>query len=117
MAKKRAKVDPSLFGGTDLFTKTEPDEKQERERQRQRRRLTRRATYDITPELKDAVSTRATRLGIPASQLAMFLLADSLQRYDAGAVDPKPFLVESNSPRFRNNLAFGDWYWLMGDNE
>ena len=117
MARKRAKVDPALFGETDVFASTEPDERQEQERRRQRRRLVRRATYDITPELKKAIARRATRLGIPASQLAMFFLVDALGRYDAGAIDPHPFLVESDSPRFRNNLALGDWYHLKGDVE
>ncbi|MCI0649938.1 MAG: hypothetical protein L0346_34350 [Chloroflexi bacterium] len=115
MAKKRAKVSLDFGESVDLFAKTGPDERQEREKQRQRERLTRRATYDITPELKTAVERRATRLGIPASQLAMFFLCDALERYDAGEIDPEPYLEESTSPKFRNNLAFGEWYGLKGD--
>jgi hypothetical protein len=74
-----------------------------------------RAAYDITPELKAAVAEQATALGIPASQFAMFLLCDALTRYDAGEIDPTPYLTPSTSPKFRNNLAFGDWYCIEGD--
>lgn len=111
-AKKRAKVDINFGDQVDLFARTEPDTKQEREQQRNRDRLTQRATYDLTPELKEAVVQRATRLGIPASQLAMFLLCDGLRRYDSGEIDPQPYLEESTSPKFRNNLLFDTWYDL-----
>ena len=118
MAKKRAKVDPGLFGSaaSDLFASTEPNPKKEKERRRNRERIPKRATYDITEPLKTAVAQRATRLGIPASQFAMFLLCDALRRYDAGETDPSPYLEESTSPKFRNNLAYGDWYDFEGDN-
>ena len=119
MAKKRAKVSDQAaeLGGakvnSDLFAATSrPQSKVDRPN-----RIMRRATYDMTPELKTAVIQRAKRWGISASQLAMFLLCDGLRRYDAGEIDPKPYLEESDSPKFRNNLAMGDWYTFEGDNE
>ena len=115
MAKKRAKVNIDYSQSADLFVRTAPDANKERERRRQRDRLVKRATYDITPELKEAVARRATDLGLPASQFAMFLLCDALRRYDAGEIDPTPFLGHSDSPRFRKNLLFGEWYHLKGD--
>lgn len=71
-------------------------------------RLAGRATYDISPALKNAIVKRATRLGIPASQLAHFLLLHALRDLDAGKIDPEPYLTESDSPRFRNNLDLTD---------
>jgi hypothetical protein len=112
MAKKRAKVNLDFGDKTNLFAKTDPSKPKDQ----RRGRIMQRATYDLTPELKAAVSQRAYRLGIPASQLAMFLLCDALQRLDAGDIDPTPYLLESQSPKFRNNLGLGDWYHL-GDNE
>lgn len=112
MAKKRARVDQDLFQDkSDLFKKTEPG----KEKERQKRRNLKRASYDMTAELREAVSERATRIGIPASQLAMFLLCDALRRYDAGDITPLPYLEESDSPRFRYNLTFDEWYHLKGD--
>lgn len=114
MAKKRAKVSQDLFQDTsDLFKKTEQEEQREKEKRRQKERLVKRATYDMTAELKEAVVSRATQLGIPASQLAMFLLCDALRRFDAGDITPLPYLEESTSPKFRNNLIIDEeWYHL-----
>jgi hypothetical protein len=105
MAKKRAKVDRDLFESTEV-TKDKQEAKEEE--------LTR-ATYYIPPEQKEAVTRRATDLGIPASQLAIFLLSDALQRFDASEIDPSAHLTRSDSPKFRNNLAFGDWYYAGDD--
>lgn len=117
MAKKRAKVSDQLgeFGGVNqnLFAATSPAAKSADRPDR----IMKRATYDMTPELKTAVAKRATRLGISASGLAMFLLCDALRRYDAGEIDPTPYLEESDSPKFRNTLPLGDWYQFEGDNE
>lgn len=73
-------------------------------------RLARRATYDISAGLKKAIAARATRLGVPASQLAHFLLLDAWQRLERGEIDPEPFLVESDSPAYRNRLAVEEAY-------
>ncbi len=112
MAKKRVKLsDSGEIEKRTLFEKTEPDPKREKERQRERQRDLKRGAYDMTPELKNAVAKRATRLGIPASQFAMYLLSDGLRRFDNGDIDPTPYLSESDSPRFRNNLDFDSWYY------
>jgi hypothetical protein len=116
MVKKRAKVsdsatemgsvNPDLFAATSL-----PPEPVERKPDRVDRVLYR-ASYDMTEDLKRAVATRATRLGIPASQLAMFLLSDALRRFDTGEIDPLPFVVDSTSPKFRYNLEIDPaWYF------
>lgn len=113
MAKKREEM-PSLLGKITNETKKQTIQKAS-EKQRQRERLAARAAYDLTAEMKDTIKRRAYFLGIPASQLALFLLADGLQRLDAGEIDPTPYLEESTSPKFRHNLAFDDWYHLDND--
>ena len=107
MAKKRAKISP-----TNLFDKTEYGQTKPALKDKRINRTKTRATYDLTVELKTAVSDRATKLGIPASQLAAFLLCDALQRFDAGDIDPTPYLTQSDSPRFRSTLEIDDWYYL-----
>lgn len=103
MVKKRSKVDPDLFASTEVerepSSTTAPEEELAR------------ATYYLRPDLKDAITRRATDLGLPASQLAMFLLSEGLRRLDAGDVDPSPHLTRSDSPRFRHNLEIADWYY------
>ena len=113
MAKKRAQISGQEFHKANILAKTTTETKAERGRNKQR--LDGRATYDMTPELKDRIARKATELGIPASQLAMFMLCDGLARLENEEIDPTPFLTRSESPKFRNNLAFGDWYWLSGD--
>lgn len=104
MAKKRAKVDQDLFASTETGKKAPtPPARDEEELVR--------TTYYLTLELKDAVMRRATDLGIPASQLALFLLSDALKRFDAGETDATPYLTRSESPKFRHNLETGDWYY------
>jgi hypothetical protein len=84
----------------------EPGERKpdEPKRKTSKERLQKRATYDISAELKEAIAEHATRLGIPASQLAHFLLLHAWQHLQAGEIDPEPFLEPSTSPAFRNNL-------------
>lgn len=89
---------------------TNPKEAQKQPQKRPDRVLSR-ASYDMTPDLKTAVSKRSKRLGIPASQFAMFLLSDALRRYDANEIDPTPYLIESDSPKFRNTLDIAGWYF------
>ena len=113
MAKKRAQISGREFHGANILAKTTTETKAERGRDRDR--LESRATYDMTQELKDRIARKATDLGIPASQLAMFMLCDGLARLENGEIDPAPFLTRSESPKFRNNLTLGEWYWLNGD--
>ena len=83
---------------------SQEEPKPEPKRRTSRDRLAGRATYDLSPELKEAIAQRATRLGIPASQLAHFLLLHAWRLLEQGQIDPEPFLVPSTSPAFRNNL-------------
>ena len=71
-------------------------------------RLAGRAAYDLTPELKQRIKQTATRLQIPASQLARFLLIDGMERLENRLIDPSPHLVESDSPRYRYNIDFSE---------
>lgn len=118
MAKKRAKVSDQAaeLGGVnpDLFAATSPPPDEERKTKRPDRVLYR-AAYDMTEDLKTAVVVRATRLGVPASQLAMFLLSDALRRFDAADIDPRPFLSPSTSPKFRNNLEIDPAWYFEGN--
>ena len=115
MAKKRAKVSDQaeeLASNQDLFAKT--DTKQQATKRPDR--VLSRASYDMTPEIKTAVAKRATMLGLPASQFAMFLLSDALRRFDAGEIDPRPFLINSPSPKFRHNLEMSN-QWFFEDSK
>ena len=87
---------------------SEDERRRKAERERGRKRGENLAHYDLSPGMKDRIAQESVRLGIPASQLASFLLADALARFDAGEIDPTPHLSPSTSPKFRNNLDF-DW--------
>lgn len=87
---------------------SEDEQKRKIERDRGRKRSKNLAHYDLIEGMKEKIAEESIRLGIPASQLASFLLADALARFDAGKIDPNPYVVPSTSPRFRNNLDF-DW--------
>ena len=70
-----------------------------------------RASYDVLPELRDAVYERARIIGIPNSQLAAFLLSDALRRLDDGEISVDEYLVDSTSPKFRYNIRLDDWHF------
>lgn len=102
----KRKETPDILGGLMGEQRRDPEPKPE-ERPKKRtpkERLQKRATYDISAELKQAIADRATRLGIPASQLAHFLLLHAWDDLEAGRIDPEPYLEPSTSPAFRNNL-------------
>lgn len=111
MAKKRVGISNAVKpqSTTSLFKSTAPPA-EERPKQDHKERTKQRAAYDMTPELKTAVQQRANELGISASQLAMFLLSDALERFDGGEIDPRPYLGAATSPKYRHSLEFGDWY-------
>ena len=116
MVKKRGKIadtDLNLFAKTEQLptAKSQVPPKSSAESRTQKR-----AMYDMTAELKEAVQQRANELGISASQLAMFLLCDSLGRYDRGEINPRLYLGPPTSPKYRHQLQFGDWY-QVGDDE
>lgn len=71
-------------------------------RKTKKERLAGRATYDLSPELKEAIADRATQLGLPASQLAHFLLLNAWHAMERGELDPEPYLQPSSSPAFRH---------------
>jgi hypothetical protein len=70
-------------------------------------RLAGRATYDIGPELKEIIRDEAVRLGVPASQLARYLLLYAWDDYVNGRT-PSPTLLPSDSPAYRNVIDFSD---------
>ena len=72
-------------------------------------RKARQVSLDLTPEMKSNLQTKSTELGIPVSQLALFLLTDAWERLENGEIDPTPYLHPSTSPKFRNNLIIPDW--------
>jgi hypothetical protein len=68
-------------------------------------RLVGRATYDIGQELKEVILEESIDLGIPASQLAKYLLLYAWEFYVKGEI-PTPPLQRSDSPKFRNTIDF-----------
>ena len=68
-------------------------------------RLVGRATYDIGQELKEALLRESIELGVPASQLAKYLLLYAWDFYLKEDI-PAPSLVRSDSPKFRNTIDF-----------
>ncbi|MCA9935179.1 MAG: hypothetical protein KC415_14695 [Anaerolineales bacterium] len=70
-----------------------------------KKRLAGRATYDIGVELKQAIYRESIELGVPASQLAKYLLLYAWDFYVSGDI-PEPALEKSDSPKFRNRVEF-----------
>jgi hypothetical protein len=68
-------------------------------------RLEGRATYDIGKEMKDIILQESIDLGVPASQLAKYLLLYAWDFYVNGDI-PTPTLNRSDSPKFRNTIDF-----------
>lgn len=102
--KKTPNILGNLLGQTRRPDQGESGEEQESKRKTPKERLQKRATYDISAELKQAIADRATQLGIPASQLAHLLLLHAWHQLEVGEIDPEPYLEPSTSPAFRNNL-------------
>jgi hypothetical protein len=70
-------------------------------------RLIGRATYDLGEDLKEAIRRESVELGVPASQLAKYLLLYAWDFY-VGEEIPRPTLLRSDSPKFRNTIDFGE---------
>ncbi len=68
-------------------------------------RLAGRATYDIGFDLKEAIRRESIHLGIPASQLARYLLLYAWDDYANNDI-PSPTLLPSDSPAYRNVIDF-----------
>lgn len=117
MAKKRAKIEDTDFGAQpvdkDMFKRTEPEtvddppSSPKHPRSPSKKRLAARATYDIGPELKEAIKQESVRLGVSASQLAKYILLYGWDDYVNGRI-PAPPLSDSPSPAYRHNIDFSD---------
>lgn len=70
-----------------------------------RSRLVGRATYDLGQELKEAIHRESVELGVPASQLAKYLLLYAWDFYIKEMIPP-PTLLRSDSPKFRYTISF-----------
>lgn len=70
-------------------------------------RLVGRVTYDIGQDLKNAIHQESIDLGVPASQLAKYLLLYAWDFYVKEEI-PSPELQRSDSPKFRNTIDFGE---------
>ncbi len=68
-------------------------------------RLVGRATYDIGQDLKEAIHRESVDLGVPASQLAKYLLLYAWDFYLNDEI-PAPPMSRSDSPKFRNRIDF-----------
>ena len=96
----KRKETPDILGnlmGQGRRPEPEQEEPSSPKKKTPRERLQKRATYDISAELKQAIADRAT-------QLAHFLLLHAWRQLEAGELDPEPYLEPSTSPAFRNNL-------------
>lgn len=109
-------LDPSV----DAFLSTEterrsiqklpPQERQKKakEREKIRSRKARRVTYDLPPDLRNQVAKIAKKKGLPASQLAAWLITRALEKHGGSAeeLDEEitPYLEPSQSPKFTWNL-------------
>ncbi len=82
--------------------------KKAKEREKIRDRKAKRVTYDLPPDLRSQVAKIAKKKGIPASQLAAWLLTQSLEEHGGSAeeLDDEltPYLESSESPKFTWNL-------------
>ncbi len=107
MAKKRAKINIAKSQRQNvLFTPTEQPRQVKSDRNStSKARQEARATYEIGPELKGILKEESVRLGVPASQLAKYLLLYAWDMYCDDEI-PAPTLLPSHSPAFRNNIEF-----------
>ena len=109
-------LDPSV----DAFLSTEAErraiqklppqerKKKAKEREKIRDRKAKRVTYDLPPDLRNQVAEIAKKKGIPASQLASWLITRAFEQHGGSAeeLDEElvPYLESSQSPKFTWNL-------------
>lgn len=111
-APRRTVIDPAV---ADLLSNL--DDKQEmrslpvkerqrkaKEKQKMERRLKGRATYDLTPALKERIEQIAAGEGVPASQIAHLFLLHSLRAFEAGEINVKAYKRPTQSPRYEWTL-------------
>jgi hypothetical protein len=86
-------------------------EKKAKERAKIKARKDHRVTYDLPPELKQAIFDLAQSLSLPASQLVTLGLHRFLEDYQAGRIDISKFKKPSKSPRYDWKLEFPEEWW------
>jgi hypothetical protein len=86
-------------------------EKKAKERAKIRARRDQRVTYDLPPQLKQAMFELAESLSLPASQLATLALHRFLQSYSEGQIDLLKYKKPSRSPRYEWKLEFPAEWW------
>ncbi len=86
-------------------------EKKARERAKIRARRDHRVTYDLPPQLKQAVMELAEKLSLPASQLTTLALVRFLKSYQSDEIDLSKYKKPSSSPRYDWKLVFPkEWF-------
>jgi hypothetical protein len=86
-------------------------EKKAKERAKIRARREQRVTYDLPPQLKQAMFALAESLSLPASQLATLALHRFLENYAEGQIDLSKYKKPSSSPRYDWKLDFPAEWW------
>ncbi|MDO9085023.1 MAG: hypothetical protein Q7U53_02345 [Anaerolineaceae bacterium] len=86
-------------------------EKKAKERAKIRARREQRVTYDLPPQLKQAMFELAESLSLPASQLATLALHRFLKSYSEGQIDLSKYKKPSRSPRYEWKLEFPAEWW------
>jgi hypothetical protein len=76
----------------------------QRERKRIRERQPNRATFDLTPKMRQKIADLAEKYGCPQSQLVALLLVHGIKAIFAGEIDPAALYTPSGSPKFAHNL-------------
>jgi hypothetical protein len=112
--ERRPSLDPAvadlLSGMQQRQTETQLPRKERerlsRERAKIQSRRDQRATYDLPPELREAIHDLAEELRLPASQLATLAIARFLKDYSANEIDLGKYKQPSRSPRYDWNLIF-----------
>ena len=75
-----------------------------KERERAQKRLVKRINLDLPPDLKQRLENLAKKEGVPVSQLAAFLLFDSLHQLEQRAISLWGYKTASGCPKFEFNL-------------
>lgn len=86
-------------------------EKKAKERAKIRARRDQRVTYDLPPQLKQAMFDLAESLSLPASQLVTLALHRFMEAYASGQIDISKYKKPSKSPRYDWKLEFPPEWW------
>ena len=77
-----------------------------KERTKIQSRREQRATYDLPPQIREAIRTLAIAERIPASQLVTLALIRFLRSYQSNEIDLGKYKQPSRSPKYDWNLIF-----------